>query len=147
MKALEVCDIRKSFGETEVLKGVSFSLEKGEVLVIIVSSGSGKTTLLRSLNFLEKPDSGTITVNGETVLDAEKDAKIKDRELRKRRLHFGLVFQSFNLFPQHNVLKNVSLAPILYRDKALRSELFKRAVRKQEHEKIKEEDHDGWTGR
>lgn len=115
MAVLEVKNIKKSFGKTEVLKGISFSMEKGEVLAIIGSSGSGKTTLLRCLNFLETPDSGTIEVNGELLLDAEKlskrDAKRpNETEVRKKRLHFGLVFQSFNLFPQYNVLKNVTLA-------------------------------------
>lgn len=115
MALLEVKDIRKNFGKTEVLKGISFSLEKGEVLSIIGSSGSGKTTLLRCLNFLETPHNGTITVNGETLFDAELHNKLSDEEVRKNRLHFGLVFQNFNLFPQYNVLKNVTLAPLLHR--------------------------------
>ena len=115
MALLEVKDIRKNFGKTEVLKGISFSLEKGEVLSIIGSSGSGKTTLLRCLNILETPHNGTITVNGETLFDAELHNKLSDEEVRKNRLHFGLVFQNFNLFPQYNVLKNVTLAPLLHR--------------------------------
>ena len=113
MSVLEIKDIKKSFGKTEVLKGISFSLQKGEVLSIIGSSGSGKTTLLRCLNFLEFADSGTIAVNGETIFDGESVKKLTDSEIRKNRLHFGLVFQSFNLFPQYNVLKNVMLAPTL----------------------------------
>ena len=113
MPVLEIKDIKKSFGKTEVLKGISFSLNKGEVLSIIGSSGSGKTTLLRCLNFLEFADSGTISVNGETIFDGESAKKLTDSEIRKNRLHFGLVFQSFNLFPQYNVLKNVMLAPTL----------------------------------
>lgn len=113
MSVLEINSIKKSFGKTEVLKGISFSLNKGEVLSIIGSSGSGKTTLLRCLNFLEFADSGTISVNGKTIFDGESAKKLTDSEIRKNRLHFGLVFQSFNLFPQYNVLKNVMLAPTL----------------------------------
>ena len=113
MPVLEIKDIKKSFGKTEVLKGISFSLNKGEVLSIIGSSGSGKTTLLRCLNFLEFADCGTISVNGETIFDGENAKKLSDSEIRKNRLHFGLVFQSFNLFPQYSVLKNVMLAPTL----------------------------------
>ena len=113
MSVLEINSIKKSFGKTEVLKGISFSLNKGEVLSIIGSSGSGKTTLLRCLNFLEFADSGTISINGETIFDGESAKKLTDSEIRKNRLHFGLVFQSFNLFPQYNVLKNVMLAPTL----------------------------------
>lgn len=113
MPILEVKDFRKSFGNVEVLKGIDFTLEKGEVLVIIGSSGSGKTTLLRCLNFLETPDQGSMQVNGETLFDAAEHKKLSDKEIRQRRLHFGLVFQSFNLFPQYTVLKNVTLAPEL----------------------------------
>ena len=113
MPVLEINDIKKSFGKTEVLKGISFSLNKGEVLSIIGSSGSGKTTLLRCLNFLEFADSGKIAVNGETIFDGESAKKLSDNGIRKNRLHFGLVFQSFNLFPQYSVLKNVMLAPTL----------------------------------
>ncbi len=113
MPVLEVKNIKKSFGTTEVLKGINFSLEKGEVLSIIGSSGSGKTTLLRCLNFLEFADEGTISVNGEKIYDGSEKRKMKDKEIRTKRLHFGLVFQNFNLFPQYNVLKNVMLAPQL----------------------------------
>ena len=102
MSVLEINNIKKSFGRTEVLKGISFSLKKGEVLSIIGSSGSGKTTLLRCLNFLEFADSGTISVNGETIFDGESAKKLTDNEIRKNRLHFGLVFQSFNLFLRDN---------------------------------------------
>ncbi len=108
---LEVKNIKKNFGKTKVLKGVSFSLEKGQVLAIIGSSGSGKTTLLRCLNFLETPDEGEILVGGKQLFSA--GAKYTDDQIRENRLHFGLVFQNFNLFPQHNVLKNVTLAPAL----------------------------------
>ncbi len=108
MGFLEVNGIQKSFGKTEVLRDVGFSMEKGEVLAIIGSSGSGKTTLLRCLNFLETPDSGNFSVNGEELFNAEKT--YTDKEKREKRLRFGLVFQQFNLFPQYTVLKNVSLA-------------------------------------
>lgn len=111
MAILEVKNIKKSFGKTKVLKDVSFSLEKGQVLAIIGSSGSGKTTLLRCLNFLETPDEGEIIVNGKSLFTA--GARQNDQQIRENRLHFGLVFQSFNLFPQYNVLKNVTLAPTL----------------------------------
>lgn len=127
MALLEVKNIYKSFGKTEVLKGIDFSLEKGEALAIIGSSGSGKTTLLRCLNFLETPDSGTITVNGETLFDAAVNKKLSDEEIRKKRLHFGLVFQNFNLFPQYTVLKNVTLAPALLK-KGSAEEINEKAV-------------------
>lgn len=110
MPILEVEHIRKYFERTEVLKDISFSLEQGQVVSIIGSSGSGKTTLLRCLNFLERPDKGTIRVNGETLFDAEDSATWQESEIRKKRLHFGLVFQSFNLFPQYTALQNVMLA-------------------------------------
>ncbi len=110
MAILEVKDIKKSFGKTEVLKGVSFSLNEGEVLSIIGSSGSGKTTLLRCLNFLETPNKGTISVEGNVIFDAADPATQKESEVRKKRLHFGMVFQSFNLFPQYTALENVTLA-------------------------------------
>lgn len=108
MAFLEVNGIQKSFGKTEVLKDVGFSMEKGEVLAIIGSSGSGKTTLLRCLNFLERPDGGSFSVNGEELFNAQ--TVYSDAEKREKRLRFGLVFQQFNLFPQYTVLKNVSLA-------------------------------------
>ena len=112
MSVLEVKGIKKSFGKVEVLKGIDFSLEKGEVLSIIGSSGSGKTTLLRCLNFLENADEGTISVDGKVIFDAAAK-KLSDSEIRENRLHFGLVFQSFNLFPQYSVLENITLAPTL----------------------------------
>ena len=116
MAILEVKDLRKRFGKTEVLKGVSFDLEAGEVLSIIGSSGSGKTTLLRCLNSLEFADSGTISVGGEVMFDGGNEKNtVGEAELRRRRLHFGLVFQSFNLFPQYTALENVMLAPGLTR--------------------------------
>jgi len=107
-RILEVKNIHKSFGGNEVLRGIDFTLDKSEVLVIIGSSGSGKTTLLRCLNFLEEADTGSISVCGQTIWQAKQ--KQTDAEIRQNRLHFGLVFQSFNLFPQYNVLKNVTLA-------------------------------------
>ena len=113
MPVLEVKNLKKNFGKTEVLKGVGFSLEKGEVLAIIGSSGGGKTTLLRCINFLEFADGGQILVNGHTIFDADDKRKQSEAEIRKNRLHFGLVFQQFNLFPQYSVLKNVTLAPTL----------------------------------
>ena len=110
MPILEVEHICKSFEGTEVLKDISFSLEKSQVLSIIGSSGSGKTTLLRCLNFLERPDGGIIKVNGDTLFDAAQKSSTQEAEIRKKRLHFGLVFQSFNLFPQYTALENVMLA-------------------------------------
>ena len=119
MPVLEVKNIRKSFDGAQVLKGISFGLEKGKVLSIIGSSGSGKTTLLRCMNFLEHPEEGQILVNGQLLLDASRPGTLTDAQLRENRLHFGLVFQSFNLFPQYNVLDNCTLAPdLLARDKA-----------------------------
>ena len=110
MATLEVKNISKSFKETKVLKDISFSMEKGEVVAIIGSSGSGKTTLLRCLNFLETPDNGQILVNDEVLYDAEDSATKSEAEIRRNRLHFGLVFQSFNLFPQYTAKGNVMLA-------------------------------------
>lgn len=109
MAILEVKNIEKHFGSTKVLEDVSFSLEEGSALAIIGSSGSGKTTLLRCLNFLEKPNSGSISVRGERLFDAS-DVADWEKNLRKKRLHFGMVFQSFNLFPQYTALENVTLA-------------------------------------
>lgn len=110
MAILEVEHIQKSFERTEVLKDISFSLEKGQVVSIIGSSGSGKTTLLRCLNFLERPDGGVIRVGGETLFDAEDPTTLQESQIRRKRLHFGLVFQSFNLFPQYTAKENVMLA-------------------------------------
>ena len=112
MSFLEVKNIYKDFGKTEVIKGITFSAEKGEVVSIIGSSGGGKTTLLRCLTLLEIPDRGSISVGGEPVFDAD-EGKLSEKELRLRRLHFGLVFQQFNLFPQYNVFDNICLAPKL----------------------------------
>ena len=132
MSILEVENIYKKFGNTEVLKDISFSLEQGQVLSLIGSSGSGKTTLLRCLNFLEQPDKGVIRVNGETLFDAADPATQTEAQIRKKRLHFGLVFQSFNLFPQYTALQNVMLAKEL-----LAKELPDYKARKKEiHEEI-----------
>lgn len=110
MAILDVNHLEKSFGSTQVLKDISFSLEKGQALSIIGSSGSGKTTLLRCLNFLEKPNNGTIAINDNIIFDANNPATQLEKEIRKKRLHFGLVFQNFNLFPQYTALQNVTLA-------------------------------------
>ena len=110
MSILEVHHIEKHFGATQVLNDISFSLEKGQALSIIGSSGSGKTTLLRCLNFLEKPNGGVISVNGNVIFDAADPATQQEKEIRAKRLHFGLVFQNFNLFPQYTALQNVMLA-------------------------------------
>ena len=110
MSILSVNNLEKSFGRTQVLKDISFSLDKGRCLAIIGSSGSGKTTLLRCLNFLETPSGGTICVNGQTLFDSADPKTQLESEVRRKRLHFGLVFQSFNLFPQYTALRNVTLA-------------------------------------
>lgn len=113
MSVLEINNIKKRFGNNEVLRGISFSLEEGEVLSVIGSSGSGKTTLLRCMNFLERADEGTIAVDGNIIFDASKKGRISEKEIRKKRLNFGLVFQDFNLFPQYSVMDNLLLAPKL----------------------------------
>lgn len=110
MAMLEIEHLSKTFERTEVLKDINFSLEKGQVVSLIGSSGSGKTTCLRCLNFLERPDTGIIRVNGETLFDANDPVTTQEEAIRKKRLHFGLVFQSFNLFPQYTALGNVMLA-------------------------------------
>jgi len=134
MSILEVKNLKKSFGKTEVLKDISFSVEKGEVISILGSSGSGKTTLLRCLNFLETPDLGEILVNGETIFSASAE-KMSDEEIRRHRLNFGLVFQQFNLFPQYTVLENLTLAANLSITK--KGEEKKNAIAKNEKKAIK----------
>ena len=134
MAYLQIENFNKSFGETEVLKGVSIDVEKGQVVSIIGPSGSGKSTLLRSINFLETPDSGTMVLDGEVLFEGGKEKKDDEMTLRNKRLNFGLVFQSFNLFPQYNVLRNVTLAPsLLLKDelKGYKKELKLRAQNKE----------------
>ncbi len=121
MALLEVKNLRKSFGETEVLADINFTMEEGQAVSIIGSSGSGKTTLLRCLNFLERPDGGTIDVRGERLFDGSVPARFTEDEIRRKRLHFGMVFQSFNLFPQYTALENVMLAPTLAMKRSGRS--------------------------
>ena len=135
MAILEVEHISKNFEDTEVLKDIGFSLEKGEVLSIIGSSGSGKTTFLRCLNFLEQPDTGVIRVNGEVLFYASVRQTQQEAEIRKKRLHFGLVFQSFNLFPQYTALGNVMLA----RELLAKEQPDYKARKKEIHQQIEEE--------
>ena len=138
MAHLEIKNITKRFGDLEVLRGIDFSLEKGEVLAIIGSSGSGKTTLLRCMNFLESPDTGKIFISGQEIFDAGKRGEYNDNDIRQMRLNFGLVFQQFNLFPQYTVLKNITLAPELMqlkgvKDKAKKAEIHERIVKNAYH--------------
>ena len=124
MAYLEIQNFIKSFDQTEVLKGVSINVEKGQVVSIIGPSGSGKSTLLRIINFLETADSGSRVLDGEVLFDGSLTKKETETTLRNKRLNFGLVFQSFNLFPQYNVLKNVTLAPtLLLKDKVKKYKL------------------------
>lgn len=113
MSYLEIKNLTKKYGETEVLKGIDLNMENGEVVSVIGSSGSGKTTLLRCINFLEFPDTGKMVLNGTTLLNCDENIKYGYNELREKRLNFGLVFQSFNLFPQYSVFENIVLAPEL----------------------------------
>ena len=126
MHILEVNNIRKNFDNTEILKGISFNLDEGQTISIIGSSGSGKTTLLRCLNFLETPDEGTISVRDKILFDAKAPIPSQE-ELRKKRLHFGLVFQQFNLFPQYTALENVTLAPLMSPDGKSKEEIYDNA--------------------
>ena len=135
MAILEVEHISKSFDRTEVLKDISFSMEKGQALSLIGSSGSGKTTLLRCLNFLEQPDGGVIRVNGETLFDGADSFSRSEAVIRKKRLHFGLVFQSFNLFPQYTAMENVMLAKELL----AKQQPDYKAKKKEIHEEIEEQ--------
>jgi len=137
MAILEVNNLYKNFGKTEVLKGVNFSMEQGEVLSIIGSSGSGKTTLLRCLNALETPTSGQIIVGGDVVYDSSVQKKPASEDLRRWQLSCGLVFQSFNLFPQYSALDNVMLAPSLL----AKERPDYRANKKQIHEELIEQAH------
>ena len=122
MPILEIENLQKSFDGQQVLHGISLSVEKGDVVALIGPSGNGKTTLLRCINFLEAPDGGSITINGEKIFDAEDTARRSEAEIRKNRLHFGMVFQNFNLFPQYTALQNVALAKeLLERERRGRS--------------------------
>ncbi len=138
MSILELHHIRKSFGRNEVLKDINLTMEKGQALTLIGSSGSGKTTLLRCLNFLEIPDFGEIIVNGENLLEGGAAVFRNEQELRRKRLHFGLVFQSFNLFPQYTALENVMLAKQLIAreqtDYATNKKAINEAIEAQAHE-------------
>ncbi len=136
MAFLEVKNIKKSFGKTVVLKGVDFTLEKGEVLAIIGSSGSGKTTLLRCLNYLEVPDSGEIWVNGNEYFSVSSGMP-SENEIRERRLHMGLVFQSFNLFPQYTVKDNLMLAAKLLENEKLKKKLKYGEINKADYREMK----------
>lgn len=142
MAYLEITGFNKNFGQTEVLKGIDLTVEKGQVVSVIGSSGSGKTTLLRCINFLEKPDSGVMRLNGGTLFDAADKKEEREAVLREKRLNFGLVFQQFNLFPQYNVLGNIMLAPGLLIDteaKRLKKQLKEQGVsRREAAAKVKE---------
>ena len=127
MAYLEIKNFCKSFGGLKVLKGIDLNLEKGEVVSIIGSSGSGKTTFLRCINFLEFPDVGSMFLEGQPLFDAEEMANQSELELRNKRLNFGLVFQSFNLFPQYNALQNITLAPTLLAESELKNKKLKRS--------------------
>ena len=138
MALLEVKNITKRFGKTDVLKGIDFSLEKGEVLSIIGSSGSGKTTLLRCLNYLEIPDTGIISVDGTVIFDENNHKKLSPSQIRENRLSFGLVFQSFNLFPQYTVMDNILLAPKLRAKELAKTNKISHAERKALYTEIEE---------
>ncbi len=139
MALLEVSNIQKSFGKARILKGISFELNRGEVLSIIGSSGSGKTTLLRCLNYLEVPDEGKIVVGGVPVFDSESQEKYTEAKIRSLRLHFGLVFQSFHLFPQYTALENLMLAPQMRVLDAIKAKTLPRSAKKEELERIREQ--------
>ena len=150
MAFLDIKNFCKNFGDVEVLKGIDLSVEKGEVVSIIGPSGGGKSTLLRCINYLETPDKGVMVLNGEEIFNAEKAAAYTENDLRNYRLNFGLVFQSFNLFPQYNVLDNITLAPkLLLKDKLFEYKLslkkdksLKRKERKEKLESFKNELYD-----
>ncbi len=138
MSILEVKGLKKSFGKVNVLKGIDFSMEEGEVVSIIGSSGSGKTTLLRCIGFLETADEGIVSVMDNEVFNASSIKKIPAKELRQMQLNFGFVFQSFNLFPQYNVLENVTLAPKLLAKERADFKSAKKEIYKKIDEEAKE---------
>ena len=113
MAFFEMHGVKKAFAQTEVLKNIDVSLDQGNTLAIIGSSGSGKTTLLRCINFLETPDEGKMYLKGKLLFDATDKNSLSEKSIREKRLHFGLVFQNFNLFPQYTALQNLCLAPKL----------------------------------
>ena len=135
---LQVEGIQKGFQGTAVLKEISFSLEEGKVLSIIGSSGSGKTTLLRCLNFLETPEGGCIRLGGERLWAHGDKMDETDEALRRKRLHFGLVFQQFHLFPQYTVAENVVLAPVLLYGAKVSGKGARARIREEARETAKE---------
>ncbi len=139
MSVLEVKNLEKSFNTAKVLKNISFEIEEGQVLSVIGSSGSGKTTLLRCITGLETADSGIISVGGTKVFDGERTTALTREEKRKNQLLTGLVFQNFNLFPQYNVLKNVTLAKELLLKDELKKSKASKEEKKQALEKINKE--------
>ena len=148
MAYLEIKNFNKSFGQTEVLKGIDLNIEQGQVVSIIGSSGSGKTTLLRCINFLETPDKGQMILENETLFNSEKKTKENEASLREKRLNFGLVFQSFNLFPQYNVIKNITLAPTLLLDtklKKLKKEKNKEQLKEFKKQQLEEIEKNGYV--
>lgn len=138
MAILEITNVKKSFGKTEVLKGISFNVEKGQTVSIIGSSGSGKTTLLRCLNFLETPDEGVFVLDGKEIFNAAEQRSLTEAEKRTNRLHFGLVFQSFNLFPQYTALQNVTLAAELLEKERLKAAKASAAETKEALDAVRE---------
>jgi polar amino acid transport system ATP-binding protein len=120
---IEVHNLHKSFDGVEVLKGIDFKVERGQIISIIGSSGSGKSTLLRCMNWLEQPDSGSIRIVGDRIGVRDDDTLMSERELAKMRARMAMVFQGFNLWPHLSVLQNVTEAPIhvqgVEKDKAI----------------------------
>ena len=134
---LQIRNLRKSFGDLQVLKSIDLDVNKGDVVAILGPSGSGKTTMLRCLNFLETPDTGVIRVDGKTLWDAADPATHRESEVRKKRLHFGLVFQNFNLFPQYTALQNITLAGELLAKEKPEYKVNRKAIHAELEEKAK----------